>query len=339
MPPATDAMNTDRAIRLLGAAVLALAGIGAAQAQEPLISRVTQSGWLRCGIIGGRLTADGSRMGTMRSATKGPQREESLTTVNDNDQFSLSYQRTTKDEQLAIEIAGASGRFLLRRTPRGDSTFPATGFKQSGNEKIEFTVGTGPKQQKFLARDIWQLLLAEPKLCREHLLPLLDLLRPNWKLGDIAGAVEERLLREAGAHGGSNRERWSTMVAQLGDDSFAKREAADRALRNGNGGALAYLRQLDFTRLDAEQQSRVRRIIEVLTAQNNDDTIDQVAASLAADPAIWLALLARPQLKTRQIAARELAALLGDSIPVDPAADPASQKDQRERLRARIEGK
>jgi hypothetical protein len=319
--------------------VLAFATAGTIQAQESLLARMTQSNWLRCNIVGGRLTMDGSRLGNMRSSTKGNQREESLAIRNENEQFVLSYQRTTKDEQLTVEISSAGGKVLIRREPRGSASFPPAEFKQSGDEKIVFTLGAGEKQETFRTRDIWLLLVAQPKSCREHLLPLLELLRPGWKLADTASAVEERLLRDAGGKDGSSRSRWTAMVAQLADDSFAKREAADRALRNGDGGALAYLRQLDFGRLDAEQQFRVRRIIEALTAQNTSDTIDQVAASLAADPTVWLALLARPQLKTRQIAARELTALLGESIPVDPAADPKTQKDQRERLRVRIEGK
>ena len=125
-------------------------------------------------------------------------------------------------------------------------------------------------------------------------------------------------------------------MAQLGDESFAKREAADRALRTGNAGAIAYLRQLDVSQLDTEQQFRVGRILEALAVQNGDDSVDQVAATLATDPALWLALLARPDPSTRRTAARELARLLGQSIPVDPAADPDSQKAQREQLRARI---
>jgi hypothetical protein len=55
------------------------------------------------------------------------------------------------------------------------------------------------------------------------------------------------------------------------------------------------------------------------------------------DPSIWLALLSRPQQTVRETAAHRLEALLGGPIPVDPTADPGSQKAQREQLRVRIE--
>ena len=183
------------------------------------------------------------------------------------------------------------------------------------------------------------MLIAQPKECRQHLLPLLEVLRPNWRLADVAASIEQRLLQQANGDGTSDGARWAALVAQLADDSFAKRQAADRALRSGDAAAFAYLRQLDFDRLDAEQQLRVRRIIDALTGPNMDDSVEQVAASLAGDPAVWLALLARSEPATRQTAARQLAALLGEPVPVDPTADPETQKDKREQVRLRIEGK
>ena len=237
------------------------------------------------------MTVDGTRLGNMRSTTKGGQRDETLNIHNENGQFTLSYQRTTGEEQLTVEVAGSGDRVLMRRTPRGGASFLPVEFNQVPGEKIALSLGSGSGQETFRAQGIWQLLIAQPKQCREHLLPLLEMLRPNWRLAETVDGVEQKLLREAGSDGASARARWTALVAQLGNDSFAKREAADRALRSGDAGALAYLRQLDRSRLDAEQQFRVRRIIEVLAAQNNDDSVEQIAASLAGDPAVWLALL------------------------------------------------
>ena len=188
----------------------------------------------------------------------------------------------------------------------------------------------------FRARSIWRLLITQPKECQQHLLPLLEMLRPDWNLVDTAARVEQKLLQDATGDGVSNRARWAALVTQLGDESFAKREAADRALRTGNAGAVSYLRQLDVNRLDTEQQFRVGRIIEAMTVQNGDDSVEQAAAALAADPMVWCALLARSELSTRQTAARELVRLLGEPITVDPAAAPDTQKDRRELLRTRL---
>ena len=81
------------------------------------------------------------------------------------------------------------------------------------------------------------------------------------------------------------------------------------------------------------------RILDAFTGVNDDDSIEEVASSLAADPTVWLDLLARPEPATRKAAAGQLVMLLGEPIDIDPAADPDAQKDKREQLKARIESK
>ena len=129
------------------------------------------------------------------------------------------------------------------------------------------------------------------------------MLRPGSKLADAVAEIEAKLLEGAGGQAVAQRARWAALVRQLGDDSFAQREAADRELRAGGPAALAYLRHLDFGRLDAEQRFRIRRILEAAAAQTGDDSPEQAAASLAGDPLVWLALLDRPERATRQAAA------------------------------------
>ena len=99
---------------------------------------------------------------------------------------------------------------------------------------------------------------------------------------------------------------------------------------------LSYLQQLDFGRLDAEQQFRVHRIIDDISERLGDDSPEQVASWLAGDQSVWLALLARPDAAVRRQAARQLAAMLDGPIPVDPEADPSTQKTQLEQLRIRL---
>lgn len=302
-----------------------------------LLSQIIQNNWLRYRIVGGRIMVDGVRLGNIQHTLDGKGVKESFSISNENGQPSLKYERAGEEEQLTIEAAAAGDRLLIRRTPRGKSPAMAVEFSQAVNEKTTLTLGAGPERQVFRVQGIWHLLIACPKECRELLLPLLDMLRPDWKLADMAVDIEGRLLREADAERISSRARWAELVTQLADDSFAKREAADRALRAGDAGAVDYLRRLDFNRLDAEQQFRVSRIIDAL-GQANDDTVDQVAFTLAGDPTVWLMLLARPEPATRQTAARQLTALLGEPIAIDPAAEPDTQKDKREQLRVRIEG-
>ncbi len=317
-------------------ALVGLIALGAAEAQE--FGGVVQN-CLRCYIVDGWVTFDGGRLASIGPFNNRARRgagQESLSIRNENGQYVLTYERPTNEDQLTIEVAASGDRVIFRRTPRAGSAVLAVEFKQLANEKITLTLGSGTGQRVFRTRSLWQLLLTQPKECQQHLLPLLEMSRPNWNLAETAAHVEERLLQEASGDGAASRARWATLVTQLGDESFAKREAADRALRTGNAGAIAFLRQLDVNRLDTEQQFRVGRILQAMAVQNGDDSVEQVAATLATDPVLWLALLGRPEPSTRRTAARELAKLLGQSIPVDPAAEPDSQKDKREQLRARI---
>jgi hypothetical protein len=321
---------------VVAGALLGLTTANAAQAQE--WGRAVQNS-LRCYIVDGWVTFDGARLANIGPFDNKARRgagQESLSVREENGQYVLTYERPTNDGQLNFEVAASGGRVLLRRTPRAGAAAPAVEFKQVTNERITLTIGSGAGQQVFRSRSIWQLLITQPKECQQHLLPLVEMLRPNWNLAETAARVEEQLQQDANADGAANRARWATLVAQLGDESFAKREAADRALRTGNAGAIAYLRQIDGSHLDTEQQFRVSRILDAMPMQNGDDSVEQVAATLATDPTVWLALLTRPDPSTRRTATRELASLLGQSIIVDPAADPDSQKDKREQLRARI---
>jgi hypothetical protein len=48
-------------------------------------------------------------------------------------------------------------------------------------------------------------------------------------------------------------------------------------------------------------------------------------------------LASRPDVATRRLAAKQLAAILEAPIPVDPETDPTSQQSKLEELRAKIE--
>ncbi len=99
-----------------------------------------------------------------------------------------------------------------------------------------------------------------------------------------------------------------------------------------------FLEELDFSRLDAEQQFRAGRITEALRERLGEDSPQQAASWLAGDATVWFSLLSRSEVATRRQAARQLSAMLGGPIPVDPDADPATQKTQLEQLRQRIGG-
>jgi hypothetical protein len=328
---------------LLAVILIGAASVAAAQPLEeaPRLRQFTQGNppFFRFRIVDGRVVFASRNIGNFQSQNSyGDGRKESINLASENGRPRLQYERTTRNEQLVVN-ASSGNTLSISRTPRGTASFTAVEFKQISNEKVTLIVGTGDRRQVFRAADLWRLAILQPKECRDNLFPLFDLLRPDWKVATMTERVETSLLTRARVDVSADRARWAVLVEQLGDDQFTKREAADRALRAGAASAVGYLRQLDLDRLDAEQQFRVRRIIATLGGKSEDDTAEEVAASLLRDGTVWLALLGRPEAETRKTAARQLAALFGEPIGVDPAAAPETQKAQREKLRARIEKK
>jgi hypothetical protein len=295
---------------------------------------------LQFSIVNGRLTLKCRPLHNFQTRSDyGDGRGENMTLGSIQGRSLLKYERTSSREQVKIEMEAAGGKAIISRTPRGKSSFAAMQFEHASGGKVKLMLGVGDRRREFQADTLWRLAIVQQKECNEHLLPLLDLLHPNEKLEGMVGRIEKSLLGHANEDVAVAEARWAALVKQLGDDQFSKREAADRALRAGGVSATAYLRHLDIEKLDAEQQFRIRRILRALTVQSDDDLPDDVAASLAKDSGVWLALLGRPDVATRRTAARQLAKLLDQPIDVDPAAEPDSQKEKREKLRARIEKK
>lgn len=233
--------------------------------------------------------------------------------------------------------------YLIQRTSTGDApegvepVVPLT-FEQYQGKPISLTVEYGGEPQSFAVSSIWHLMLAAPQAFREELVPLLELLRPDWNLIAISDEIENTLMHQARISRVNQQMHWSTLVQGLADDRFAVREAADRHLREAGPAVLPLLRRLDPEHLDAEQRFRIRRIINHLSAAESVDTADTVVAWLASDPATWLSLLERDDESLRNIAAEQLRLLLGREIDFDPAAEEAIRAKQVQRLRNSIPG-
>jgi hypothetical protein len=329
------------AVKRLFQVVAFLAGITAtvvAEAQQTFLEQVFHNNWLQCRVIDGRIRVEATRLGNIQftnSRGRGP--SETISLRCENNRVTLAYRRATDVEQLSVDLDGAGDRLTIRRTPQKKATEPNVEFRQAAEDGVSLTIGSDAKSRVYRAKDIWRLMVAQPGECRQYAIPLLELLQPKFSFGEMAADVEAKLFESSGGTAANGREHWAALVRQLGDDRFAVRQAADRQLRSGDVVALAYLKQLDFHRLDAEQQFRVGRIIDSQLGQQKDDTPGRVAASMAVDAAVWCMLLARPQQSIRETAVRRLEALLGEPIPVDPVAKPESQQLQREQLQRRIE--
>lgn len=245
------------------------------------------------------------------------------------------YHLASPDEVVTV-TAATSGHVVARCEPGPRSRIPPSEFVQPPSGPLVLTIGRDAEKKTITAPTIWHLLLTHRQAASEYVIPWLRILRPDWQLAERADDLEKELTRAAALGKLPDRRRWAALVAQLADDRFARREAADRQLRSAGPAVLAYLKGLDRDKLEPEQQVRVHRIIESLSAARGDESPRQAAAAMLTDPTIWLVLLEHNSLATRQAAAAHLARLLGTTIDFNPAADPPTRTRQLEALRQRL---
>ena len=110
------------------------------------------------------------------------------------------------------DLAGVKIPFRVRAS-RGDPRYDelvivdAMEFNQPNTGDLELVVGTGETQTSVRGPTLWHLLLAKPDLCREHLVPLLENLRPGWGLARMAEQIEDTLCKVAQAQRVPDRAR------------------------------------------------------------------------------------------------------------------------------------
>lgn len=297
------------------------------------LANAFRQGWVQLGLSSGRIVLNGSR-GVNYSTTSGPaDRQEQLSIRMSGADPVVSYQRTTPEEDVAIDFTSAD-RLQIRRKPLGQSTVVAMEFRQSGSQPVVLKIGAGESQRVYQAPSLWHLTVLEPEACRTHLFPVLTVMHGEWDLAKLADEVEHLLLAGT-ARNVPSRERWAQWVVQLGDDRFSTREAADQRLREAGRVAITFLQQLDPQQLDTEQQYRIRRIL-LSYEDGGDDAPEDVAAWLSGDPAIWLAILTRGDEPTRRASAQRLEALLGRPIQFDPTADASVRAEQIKQVRTML---
>ncbi len=220
--------------------------------------------------------------------------------------------------------------------PRDIDSITPLRFEQQGGKPLSLTVGENEDAKTIFAESIWHLMLAEPVVFREDLVPLLYMLRPAWDLIAVAEEIELALLHQAKTDRVIQQDHWSQWVEDLANERFAIREAADRQLREAGPAVLPLLRRLDSSLLDAEQRFRIRRIVGALTAVESTDSADTVVPWLASDPTAWFALLNRDDVNIRRTATDQLELLLGHPLEFNPTADESTREKQLESLRGSI---
>lgn len=292
--------------------------------------------WMQYKMVAGRIAVSSSYPGT--NMTFGPahvdgRRRERLEIHINQAQIDLQYELVSPDERLAIALVDGKDFSIRRSRPHSKYTFE---FRQSPEQPIVMSLEDADARCVLQADSFWHLYLAEPELVRRHLVPLLEILHPSWQLASMGAAVEEALVERAQHSRPLDVGRWSRLVNDLASPKFADRTGAERELRSAGQAILPFLQNLDRARLDAEQASRVRALVESLS-NGYEDSTDRIASWLAGDPQVWLSLLTRGEAIKRRVSAEQLTALVGAPIEFDPTADEAVRKTQIENLRARLQ--
>jgi len=309
------------------------------QEQRPrpgnLISRMP---WARLEVASGRLRLTHCRLGQDATASANLPEQGIAETLRfsakTSESVQLHYQYADSQQSLRVDFEQVTS-MALDRVPSGESKLATVRFHQPLRGPATLVVEDGGTTREFSADGLWQLMLAEPEVCRQHLLPILQSLRPEWMLEAQSQQIEQALLAAARRNRTPDAARMTALVQQLRDPSFSRRQDADQQLREMGQAAVSFLHRLDERTLDAEQRSRIRQIKQSLHVYEGD-TPARVAAWLADDRAVWLALLERKNEATRTVAAGQLETILGQALAFDPAAGEAERQQQLRRLRAEL---
>jgi hypothetical protein len=300
------------------------------------LADASRKGLLYVGLESGRIKVEINRLPPTPSGQNGKPQDEQLTVRNSGGDFSIEYVKPGTDRRVSIEIGVSTGRVRIVQQPEAGADLLPVEFIQPPCGPLSLILGARQSQRVIHGASLWHLMIGYPEICRQHLLPLLQLIDSRWDPGKLAADLEEDLILLARSQDVPDRHHWDALVAQLRDERYTRREAADRQLRACGRIVIHYLRQLDPARLDAEQKFRVRRIIAALGDNEGIDTPDRVTSWLAGDPSIWLGLLSRDSESTRRLALQQLSSLLDKPLVFDPAADGKTRQSQIERIRGLV---
>ena len=255
--------------------------------------------------------------------------------LSGGENFSLTYNQESQKQIYSLSVD--LDRTFRMEWQNLESELPETiELEQKLRQPVVVKRTAGSRQQVWKATSLWHLAMEEPEVVQKYIIPLFISFLPSVSLLSQTKQVERQMLELARTSRTPDRGRWEALVAQLADDNYSRREAADRALRQQGPAVVPFLRSLDWQLLDAEQRFRLRRILQELEPPGDEDSLTKTAHWLMEDPEIWWILLDRPEEQTRRIAAQRLAALLGNPIEFDPEASPEIRRTQRARLEPKV---
>ncbi|MBP87632.1 MAG: hypothetical protein CMJ64_13070 [Planctomycetaceae bacterium] len=307
------------------------------RADEPKISLLAKTGWVRLQLVLGRIEVANIASSQTRTATRGEPDDdvqETLTISSATTIPTVRYQKQSNDKTLTFAIVNGQ-QVELRRTTVGSDRSELR-FKQSPRSDLLLEVERNTKKNTYRSPSLWHLMLEEPEVCQRELLPVLKWLQPQWRLKEFINRTEDELILTATASDFGTARAARRLVARLDNADYRARQAALNDLRSLGLGLLPYLRQLDPTDLSREQRQRLSRLETELGA-NASDTPQRMANWLIEDERIWLTLLEHREQAVRKIAVSHLGKRFPKTFAADSSADPETRLRQVARLKAKYQ--
>lgn len=312
------------------------AGAEALAQQTPvpggLLSRTT---WCRLEIVAGRIQLVEPRLGHKATVTAespdGRAKELLSFCATDVESVSVRYEYLDDREQWLVDVE-LSRHVMIERRPRNEGAVAKVCYRQPRSGPVSLVVEHDNAPRQSAAADLWRLMLSEPELCQQHLIPVLESLRPDWRLAELGQQVERTLLAQAAGSALLDLQDLDRLILQLGDREFHRRQAAERRLRELGQRAASHLNRVNHNNLNAEQRFRVLRIQQSLHVRDADTPL-RVAAWLIDDSAAWISLLDRDDPSQRMVAARHLETLLGRPLEFDALAAAPQRAQQLAHLK------
>lgn len=307
---------------------------GASPPARPERNLLQRTGWIRLELVGGRIAVLGHRCGQSRvlqtgEATETPREQLSVQLCTDS--LVVHYEDVQADGQTVVDLDDQQRLTITRTTAVPSATIK---FVQPFQGPLTVTVGRDATET-FTAGSVWHLAIKHPEICEDSLFPVLETLRPHWRLQEQATALQQTLVSKSGSDALAQRTQWRKLVSQLDSDDFAERQNADRQLRAAGQAVVAWLQRLDRKQLSPEQAGRVQEICQAL-ADLSTDTPQRVALWMIDDRCAWLALLQHSDVSVRLAAANHLTLLCGKPVAFDPYASDRDRQQQLAQLQQRF---
>lgn len=188
---------------------------------------------------------------------------------------------------------------------------------------------------------VWEMAMFLPPELRDSLDQILGEFSPELSAERLCRQFTTLLVRLAKENRSvrQDKDQVNRWIEELGSETFAVRQAAERKLLEGARRSVLLLDKLDTQKLDPEQQLRMRRILERVGQPDDTMVTEAFVAGFVEDVKVWAKVLESPEGEERQLAIAKLRELTQTAWEFDPMADEASRKKALALMRGRPEWK